>query len=183
MMLTVPGAAAAPAVVAGTGHSVLKDAGKAGEEAATKAKAALGGQAAKVVIVFDSVPGKVPVKEKLLAGVGKVFDASIVYGCSAYDPITRESNFGTVGVLAIAGKIKATGAASDLKGGHVACGKRIGDALKPAVPQKGGRVVLLFGSCHVPADDKLVKGVCSVLGEKFPAAGAAASKGEFILAP
>ena len=179
MMPTASGAAAAPAVVAGTGHSALKDAGKAGVEAATKAKAALGGQAAKVVIVFDSLPGKVPVKEKLLAGVGKVFDASIIYGCSGYDPITQESNFGTVGVLAIAGKIEATGKASNLEGGHEACGRRIGEALKPSVPEKGGRVVLLFGSCHVPADDKLVKGVCSVLGEKFPAAGAAASKGEF----
>ncbi|MGB2820231.1 MAG: FIST C-terminal domain-containing protein, partial [Phycisphaerae bacterium] len=40
-----------------------------------------------------------------------------------------------------------------------------------------GKVLILIGDCHVPANDKLVKGVCGVLGEKFPVAGGAAKGG------
>lgn len=165
----------------GNGYSELKSPLKAGAEAAARAKAALGGQEAKLVIVFDAVAARPDAKQKLLEGVASVFDSSIVYGCSAYAPITQECNTGTVGVLAIGGEIKVVPALADLEGGHQACGKRIGKTLKAAgVPESSGRLVVLFGSCHVDKNDALVGGVCSVLGEKFPVAGGAAANGEFV---
>jgi len=174
------GAVHAEALLVGNGHSELQDPQKAGAEAAARAKASLGTEAAKVVLVFDSVGKGIPGKEQMLAGVASVFDASIVYGCSAYAPITQDSNTGTVGVLALGGDIQAIPAMADLEGGHEACGQKIGEALKKAgIPEKSGKVALLFGACHVPANDKLVSGVRSVLGEKFPVAGGAA-KGDLL---
>ena len=180
LVLITTGGVLAQAISVANGHSVSEDPQQAGAEAAAKAKEALGKQDAKVVLVFDSV-GKGPKdKEAMLAGVTSVFDASIVYGCSAYAPITQDCNTGTVGVLALGGDIKATPAVADLEGGHAACGKKIGEALKAAgVPESHGRVVLLFGACHVPKNNDLVGGVCSVLGEKFPVAGGAA-KGDLL---
>ena len=168
--------AAEKAVQAGTGYSVQKDAQKAGAEAAKKAKAALGKQEAKVVLVFglDKVD-----HAKMLEGVNSVFDKSIVYGCSAYHAITQEGNNGTVGVVAIAGKITVTTALADVeKKDFEGCGKKIGEALKEAAQAKDtGKLLIVIGDCHVPADDKVVKGVCGVLGEKFPVIGGAASGG------
>lgn len=175
MMTLVSANTAEAAIYVGNGHSELADPQQAGTEAAAKAKAALGDREAKVVLVFDSVGNGVPDKEAMLAGVTSVFDQSIVYGCSAYAPITQDCNTGTVGVLALGGDIRAVAAVADVEGGHEACGKKIGEGLKAAgVPEGGGRVVLLFGACHVPTNDALVGGVCGVLGEKFPVAGGAA---------
>jgi len=164
---------AAPLAV-GNGLSALTDAQAAGADAAKKAKAAIGDCAPKLVLVFDS--NAVEDKAKMLAGVCSVFDASLVYGCPGYSPLTQDGNAGTVGVLAIGGKIQVTTAVSDLAGGHRACGQRIGERLKAASKAKAaGRLLILFGDCHVPADDDLVKGACSVLGTKFPAVGGASS--------
>ncbi len=172
--LAAPGVLAA-GVEVGNGYSTSNDPQQAGAEAAAKAKAAIGDSQAKVVLVFDSVGQGIPAKQAMLQGVASVFDASIVYGCSAYAPITQDCNTGTVGVLAIGGDVRATAAMADLEGGHEACGKRIGEALKEAAAaESAGRVVLLFGACHVPANDKLVGGLNSVLGEKFPVVGGAA---------
>jgi len=154
MMTLMLADAAAADICVGNGHSELADPQQAGKEAATKAKAALGEQEAKVVLVFDE---------------------SIVYGCAAYAPITQDCNTGTVGVLALGGDIKAVAATAEVEDSHETCGKKIGEGLKAAgVPETGGRVVLLWGACHVPANDALVGGVCGVLGEKFPVAGGAA---------
>jgi len=173
-------AVAAKSIAIGNGYSALAEPEAAGAEAAAAAKAALGDFKAKVVIVFDSVEGGADGKQAMLNGVTSVFDAKIVYGCSAYAPITQDGNTGTVGVLALGGAIKAVPAVADVQGdAHEACGKEIGEALKPAVPEEGGRVVLLFGACHVPKNDKLVGGLNSVLGEKFPVAGGAA-KGDLL---
>jgi len=175
MMTLMLADAAAADICVGNGHSELADPQQAGKEAATKAKAALGEQEAKVVLVFDSVGNGVPDKEAMLAGVAAVFDESIVYGCAAYAPITQDCNTGTVGVLALGGDIKAVAATAEVEDSHETCGKKIGEGLKAAgVPETGGRVVLLWGACHVPANDALVGGVCGVLGEKFPVAGGAA---------
>ena len=161
-------AAEAPAIDVGNALSELTDAKAAGAQAAAQAKAALGDVKAKAVIVFDGPAIKD--KEQMLEGVYSVFDPEIVCGCSAYNPITQQGNAGNLAVLAIGGDVQITVAISDLEGGHEACGKRIGETLEKAA----GRLLLLFGACHVPANDKLVKGVCSVLGEKFPIAGGAA---------
>ncbi|NQU25508.1 MAG: FIST C-terminal domain-containing protein [Candidatus Nealsonbacteria bacterium] len=165
----------AAGIEVGNGHSILADGEKAGTEAAEKAKAALGETEAKVVLVFDSVEGGAKGKEAMLKGVASVFDASITYGCAAYAPITQDCNTGTVAVLALGGDVRIAPAVAEVGGDHAACGKKIGAALKAvAVPEDAGRVVLLFGACHVPKNNDLVGGVCSVLGEKFPVAGAAA---------
>jgi hypothetical protein len=173
-------AAAEKSILVGNGHSESTDPQKAGAEAAAKAKAALGDQAAKLVLVFDSVGKGAEGKQQMLAGVTSVFDPSIVYGCSAYAPLTQDSNTGTVGVLAVGGAVRAVPAVAEVKGDHEACGKRIGQSLKAAgALQSAGRLVLLFGACHVPTNDALVRGVSSVLGEKFPVAGGAA-KGDLL---
>ncbi len=168
--------AAEKAVQVGTGYSVEEDAQKAGAEAAKKAKAALGDQKAKVVIVFGL--SKLD-HAKMLEGVNSVFDPSVVYGCSAYNAITEEGNNGSVGVLALAGMIKVTTAIADVKDKDFeGCGKKIGEALKEAAQVKDtGKLLIAIGDCHVPADDKVVKGICGVLGEKFPVIGGAATDG------
>jgi len=166
-------------ITVGSAHSVLTEAVAAGTEAAKKAKAALGKDKAKVVLVFDSIPGKADVKQKVLDGVATVFDKSIIYGCSAYDAITQDCNVSTVGVLALGGDINVASATANLDGGWEACGKKIGEAIKPAVEKTKdhGQLLVLIGDCHVNKNDALAKGVCSVLGEKFPTAGAAANGG------
>ena len=168
-------AAAEKSILAGNGYSELKDPQQAGAEAAAKAKAALGDRAAKLVLVFDSVGGGAKGKQKMLDGVATVFDSSIVYGCSAYAPLTQDSNTGTVGVLAVGGDVNAVPAVARVEGDHEACGRKIGQSLNAAgVPESTGRLVLLFGACHVPKNDDLVRGVSSVLGPEFPVAGGAA---------
>ena len=164
----------------GNGYSTLKDPKAAGAEAAAKAKKALGYVQPKFVLVFDSVGGGQAGKEAMLKGVTSVFDASIVYGCSAYAPITQDCNTGTVGVMAVGGEIEVVAATAEVGGDHAACGRKIGQALKKDVPTDStGHVILLFGACHVPSNDKLVGGVVSVLGEKAPIVGGAA-KGDLL---
>ena len=174
-----PAAAAEGKVVVACGHSEKTDAAAAGSEAAKQAKAALKGTAAKVVLVFDSIGGKADAKQKILDAIAKSFDASIIYGCSSYNAITPVGGSATVGVLALGGAVRADAALANLDGGHEACGKKIGEALKDAEAKtkNRGRVLVLIGDCHVPANDKVVKGVCGVLGEKFPVAGGAAMGG------
>ena len=172
--LAVPAAA----MTIGVGHSELKDAAKAGEEAATQAKAALKDAKANVVLVFDCVGGGPKGKQAMLDAVAKRFDASIIYGCSAYNAITRVSPSGTVGVLALGG-VHVDAALSNLDGGHEACGERIGEALKGAAEKTKdrGQLLVLIGDCHFPINQKLINGVCAVLGEKFPISGGAAQGG------
>jgi len=167
-------------IAAGTGVSCEKDAAAAGAEAAEKAKAALGKVKPKLVLVHDA-GGEIEDKAALLKGVSSVFDPSIIYGCSSYGPITQDNNTGTVGVLALGGDITVTAAISNLEGGHKPCGIRIGESLEKASKSKcKGKVLLLFGACHVPKDHDLTLGAATVLGEKFPIIGGAASKGEAV---
>ena len=172
----------ARAVFAGTGHSLSKDPAAAGAEAAKEAKAGLGGKKAKVVLVFDSddVGGGLENKQKVLDAVAKEFDASIIYGCSAYNSITEASNYATVGVVALAGDIRADACLAKLEGkDYAGCGKNIGKGIQGAVKKAGdkGKFLILIGDCHVPKNDELVKGVCGVLGKNFPVAGGAAKDG------
>lgn len=166
------------ALTIGVGHSELKGAAEAGEEAAKQAKAAFKGAKANVVLVFDCVGGGAKGKQTMLDAVAQCFDKSIIYGCSAYNAITQVSPSGTVGVLALGG-VHADAALSNLDGGHEACGKRIGEALKGAAEKTKdhGRLLVLIGDCHYPINQKLVDGVCGVLGEKFPISGGAAKDG------
>ncbi|MHC5055722.1 MAG: FIST N-terminal domain-containing protein, partial [Planctomycetota bacterium] len=129
----------------------------------------------KVVIVFgiDNLN-----HEQLLEGVTSVFDASIVHGCTSYNSITQEGNCGTAAVLAIGGGVEVTAVVADVKGGdYGACGTDIGEQLKDAAGcDAPGKVVALFGDCHVAKNNDVVKGICGVLGERFPVVGAAAKK-------
>ncbi|MBT3199100.1 MAG: hypothetical protein HN350_04200 [Phycisphaerales bacterium] len=169
------GAKHAHAVSAGTGYSALEDAEKAGLEAATKAKKAIGTVKPKLVLVFGmAVKFDQP---KALAAVTKVFDASIVHGCAGYNTITEEGNAGTVSVLALGGDITVTPIMSDDKD-LTAAGKAIGEGLKKASEVKqSGKVVILVGDCHVPSNNKVVKGISSVIGESIPVVGGAAMQG------
>lgn len=174
-----------PSISAGTGLSALQDPQAAGAEAARLAKKALHPHMSPgIVLVFDNIGKQEADKKKLLEGVGSVFSNFIIYGCSSYAPLTQQGNKGTVGVLALAGNIRADVASADLEGGYEQCGKKIASALKDNLEKRNpkGRLMLLFGSCHVPKNDELVKGVTGVLGEKFPIVGAAAAGGEFVYA-
>jgi hypothetical protein len=168
------------ALSVGTGLSAQSDPAKAGAEAAAQANAAMGGAGAKVVLVFDNVGKKVEDKQKLLEGVGSVFDKSLIYGCSSYSPLTQYGNNGSVGVMALGGNVNVTTAVADLENGYEDCGKQIGQSLMNVdIPDTGGKVLLLFGDCHVSKNDELVTGVKGVLGEKFPIVGGA-SAGDFL---
>lgn len=167
------------ALFVGNGLSELIDPAKAAAEAAAKAKASFGKSEPKVVLVFDSFETDPVQKEKMLNKVAEVFDPSIIYGCSAYDAITQESNKGKIGVLALGGNIDVAAAISDLTDGHNACGQRIGQALKEkSQTQTKGKLLILLGSCHVPSDNDLTLGAAEVLGESIPIIGGAASAGE-----
>ena len=182
MMTLVAVIPAAADLTVANGHSTLTDARRAGIEAARATKDALGDAEPTVVLLFDSLADDQAAKEQLLEGVTSVFDGSLVHGCSSYNPLTQVTNTGTVGVLALSGDIAATTALAEVGEGHESCGKALGESLKAAADAAGdqGKLLVLFGSCHVPADDDLVRGACGVLGEQFPAAGAAASGGEWI---
>jgi hypothetical protein len=164
----------------GTGLSQLTGAQQAGAEAAKQAKQALGDAPPKVVLVYDSLKNDLAEKEKLIEGVGSVFDKAIVFGCSSYSPLTQQSNKGTVGVLAMAGDVAVKTAVADLYDDYKLCGVKIGSCLQQqSLPDSKGKVLLLFGDCHVNKNDALVAGVKSILGEKFPIVGGA-SRGDFL---
>jgi len=173
------GAQAAKAIVPATGLSTAKDPKAAGTEAAQKAKAALAGQQPKVVLVYTiDVPA--PDAARILEGAASVFDPALIYGCNGYAPVSHETCEGRVVVLALAGDVAVTTAVAETKGkdDDLACGKRIGEALKDAAAVKSpGRVLLLFGDCHIPRDDQVAKGAVSVLGHSFPIVGGAAKNG------
>lgn len=167
------------AIDVGVGTSESKDALTAGTEAAQKAKAALGDRRAKLVLVYNGGEFYDDCKE-VLKGVTSAFDSSIVYGCNGYAPLTGDSSQGTVGVLALGGQVDVALAIAKTSGkdDDHACGARIGTALKkPSSAKAAGRVLLLFGDCHVPRNDTVAKGVSSVLGEAFPIVGGAAQRG------
>jgi len=170
-----PAAKHAHAVSAGTGYSALEDPTKAGLEAATKAKKAIGTVKPKLVLVFGMA--KKFDQAKALAAVITLFDADIVFGCAGYNTITEEGNAGTVSVLALGGEITVTPIMSDNKD-LTAAGKAIGEGLKKASEVKqSGKVVILVGDCHVPSNNKVVKGISSVIGETIPVVGGAAMDG------
>jgi len=158
------------------GHSEATDSAAAGDEAAKQAKAGLKGATPVVVLVFDCVRNK----QAMLDAVARHFAAEIIYGCSAYNAITPTSPSGTVGVLALTG-VHADAALKPVEGknGHEACGRAIGEALKPAVARnkKLGQFMVLIGDAHYPINQKLVDGVCGVLGKTFPISGGAAKGG------
>lgn len=179
LMLLMTASAQAKAIAVGNGLSLSKDAKAAGAEAAKKAKDALGDEQAKAVLVFHS-QALAKGYEQVLEGVASVFDSSLIYGCGAYATLTQDGNDGHLAVLAIGGDVQVTAAVAQTAGKQddEACGKRIGDALKHPAAKGPGKVLILFGDCHVPRDNQLVKGVCGVLGETFPVVGAAALNGD-----
>ncbi len=160
-------ALAAGKLAVGNGISAAADAKAAGEEAAKRAKAGLGEAAAKLVLVHYSGPmmGKAA---EVVEGVAAVFPKDLIYGCGAYSALTQESNSAAVAVLALGGDVAVTAAVAPTAGpkDDIECGKKIGEALKAAATAGQGKTI--------PRNDQVVKGICGVLGEKFPIVGAAA---------
>jgi hypothetical protein len=167
----------AHAVVAATGYSALEDPKKAGLEAANKAKKGIGKVTPKLVLVF--VMSKKFDQAKALEAVVSVFDAGIVHGCAGYNTITEEGNAGTVSVLALGGEIGVTPIMAPVENkDYEACGKAIGKKLEhPSKVKYSGKVVVLIGDCHVNSNDKVVKGIAGVIGDKIPIVGGAAYGG------
>lgn len=172
-------AAGAPAVEVGVGCSNAKDAKTAGAEAAEAARQAMDKANAKLVLVYHG-SDLVDDNTSLLEGVNSIFDASLVFGCSGYAPLSHLGGDSGVAVLALGGDIQVATAVSKTSGKQddLDCGKRIGQALKVAAPADAtGRVVLLFGDCHVPRNDQVAKGVSSVIGKDARVIGGAAFRG------
>jgi len=157
---------------AGTGVSAWTDPFRAGAEAALKARKALGGGEARVVIVFDRLDGEAEAGRKLIEGIGWFFDTSLVCGCNGFGPITNESNAGTVGVLALGEAVEVVTACAEVAGDHEACGRKLGASLKSASkPNAPGSLALLLGDCHVPANDALVRGFTAGFASPVPVVG------------
>lgn len=157
---------------AATGMSSLADPFRSGAEAALRARKALGGGQASAVIVFDRLEGGLEARRKMIEGIGWFFDTSIIYGCSGFGPITRDSNGGIVGVLALGEAIKVTSAVAEVGGSHEGCGAALGRALKPTAEKAGpNRLIMLLGDCHVPANEALVRGFVGSVGAAAPAVG------------
>ncbi len=178
LILTTAFSVGAMAAPFGIGQSKATDAKAAGAEAAQQAADALEGETPQLVLVFNS-DALTKDYQAMLAGVSGVFDADVIYGCNTYSPLTSEGSDSTVAILAIAGAgANITIATAETAGpdDDVACGKRIGEQLQAAAAAPAaGRILLLFGACHVPRDNQLVQGVSSVLGETFPIIGGAAN--------
>ena len=166
-------------LLVGTGASSQKDPQAAAAEAATNALRGFGSAKPKLVLVFDQAEAG----EAVLRGVNSVFDPNIVFGCESYSPITEEGNNPRVGVLVIGGDVEVQPAMAKLDNSNdkfTQCGREIGRQIKAAAPavKPAGELMILFGSCHEPTDDQLVGGVRAELGDKYPAVGAAVSRGE-----
>ncbi|MBM4039291.1 MAG: hypothetical protein FJ290_12325 [Planctomycetes bacterium] len=175
-------ALAAGKLAVGNGISAAKEAKAAGEEAAKKAKAGLGDAAAKLVLLHysEALIGKAL---DVVEGVAAVFPKELIYGCGAYVALTQESNNAAVAVLALGGDVAVTAAVAPTAGKQddIECGKKIGEALKAAATAGQGKTLLLFGACHIPRNDQVVKGICGVLGERFPIVGAAACRDDIVV--
>jgi hypothetical protein len=157
---------------AGTGLSALTDPFRAGAEAALRARKALGSGEARAVIVFDNLPGDEAAHKALIEGIGWFFDPATVFGCTGFGPITRDGATGTVGVLALGEAFTVASACATVAGDHEACGSSLGQALKGDLAKAAtGRVVILLGDCHVPANDALVRGFLRGAGANVPTVG------------
>ncbi len=171
----------AAALEVGNGLSMKQDPKAAGAEAAQKAKDALGHDDPKLVLVHYT--GRlIPKAQAVADGVASVFpDKDGIYGCGAYAALTQDGNNGAVSVLALSGDVAVhiavapTSAKKD-DAADADCGESIGKMLKLAYGKqdKPGKLMLLFGACHIPRNNTVVKGITNVLGEDCPIVGAAA---------
>ena len=158
---------------AATGLSSEKDPFRGGAEAALRARKGLGGSEARAVVVFDNLEADAAGRRRLLEGISWFFDPATVFGCNGFGPITRESNTGTVGILALSNAVTVIAACEPTTDGHEACGVRLGQRLRSAVSKSpgSGELVILFGDCHVPANDVLVRGFLRGYGAAVPVVG------------
>jgi len=181
------------APVFATGQSGLRDARAAGAEAAGKAKAALGANPAKVVLVFSARP---QTNSQLIDGLSEVFDKSLVYGCEGYSSLTLDGNFadrghsipagvsvmaigGDVSITPVSAQVGAPSANANAASVYRQNGKAIGAALKEAYATAlPGKLILTFGNQHVGNNQPFVTGVQDVLGKDIKMVGAAAGGSE-----
>ncbi len=175
----------ASALVCGVGQSGLTEARAAGAEAAQAAKAALGGEPPKVVVVFAA---RRLVGPALVEGLATCFEKSLIYGCEGYAPLTAAGNGAEqphtatdgVAVLALGGAVDVVAAAEPVpaaegKAGFTACGRKLGEQLAAkAGPAAVGRLVLTFGNQHVGDNQPFVEGLQQALGTNTIIVGAAA---------
>lgn len=127
------------------------------------------------MLVFESYKGKEN-KQAVVNALSELFPKEKIYGCSSYGPLTTQgfAKEDAVGVLAIGGEgvkvvaVKADNASSDYR----KAGSSLARALGKPEPKES--LLLLFGNCHVPSNDKVVKGVQEVLGKTFPVVGGSA---------
>jgi hypothetical protein len=168
-LFLLPPFPAAAAIPFGIGHSNTTEPEQAGEIAAATAKEGLQDTVSKLVLVFDR-----------LDGVAKHFDKSLIHGCTARSPLTTDTNDCMVAVLALAGDIEAKSAVAGIGDGHEQCGQDIARQLKKQPSEGNAKLMIVMGSCTVPKNGELVRGIKAVMGEDLPLLGGAASGGEFV---
>lgn len=163
-----------------TGYSENKDLKIAGKEAALKAKEALNGQRAKVVIVSAIVGDES--KQVDLSGVFEVFDKSIVCGSSNAGVITTDKVIESgIAVLVFGGDVNVAIADAVVDETGEECGKIIGEKIKIAgIPEGSQKLMIMVGDCHHPKNNNIAKGIMSVLGEDTSIVGAAADGPKFV---
>lgn len=189
ILFAVPSLCRASGPVFGVGQSSNGEAKAAGIEAASKAKAGLGGAEPKAVLVFAARPQLDP---QLVEGVAGVFERNLIYGCEGYASLTPEGNFCEgghsilkgVSVLAIGGDVTIVPAWAKVAKPAVKVdrakvyrenGNALGEALKPAyAAASAGKLVLTFGNQHVGDNQPFVEGMAKVLGKEVKMVGAAA---------
>lgn len=189
LSLAFAGAADAPQAPAGwrsgVGASSLADPAAAGEEAAGQAKRALGGGAAKFVMVVAAGPQLTP---GLVEGVKRHFPAEIIYGGQSTSPLSVHGNHPDVASLDIDAGVAvwALGGDVDVEAAHVAtntdsddayyeAGVELAEALRGAVEanERPGRLIFTWGDQFNGPNKDFASGLNDGFEEVWPIIGAA----------
>ena len=172
--------------VSGVGASDAADPVKAGSEAAAMAKAALGGNPAKFVMVVAAIPQITP---ELLKGVTEHFPAEIVYGGQVTSPLTRYGNYPDYKTLDIDAGVAvwALGGTTEVYLAEVStvreddddvyynAGIELAEKLKEALDKssRSGKIVLTWGDQYTGSNKDFAQGLNDGFGRIWPIVGGA----------
>lgn len=170
----------------GIGASSLADPLQAGDEAAGQAKALLGGEAAKLVVVTAAAP---QLTEALVEGVRRHFPADVIYGCQVSSPLTPHGNHPDVETadVPVGVAVWALGGDVEVVTAHVptnvddddvyySAGVRLAELLREAVEnsERPGRLIITWGDQYNGANKDFAIGLNDGFNEIWPIVGAAA---------
>ncbi len=170
----------------GIGTSSLEDAYEAGEEAARKAKSALGGVEAKIVVVAAAINLTRP---EVVEGVASQFPKDIIYGCQVASPLTVDGNYPDfqtidsplgVAVWALGGDVDVTPGVQatdpDAEDPYYEAGISLGEYFKPLFEKstRPGNIMVTFGDQYNGSNKDFAAGLNDGLDATYAIIGAAA---------